>query len=272
MCAVRPSRRKRDSFHRYSDDARIDESRVPERFRHLVPLAKYWSIGDDVDRARLMAKTSLAKKKALVDAVRPLWSELSEWCEGSHGFATPVPDEVVVFETLFEAVAEAEVEVYPPAPRPPPPPPLPEPTLSAKEKAELQGYISQLARPASRDFEHDYALVQETMKRIQAFWARVLREQFPALPRERIEEQLGIASTAEGPREQFRGVPEPLATTLAELRARVDAMLAQCDARRKSRPHAGHQPPATEPGAAPNSGPSEPLGGSGVNGGPPSVS
>lgn len=88
----RPPFQKSRQVHRYADYVRIDETKVPEKFRHLIPYAKYWSIGDGVDRAEMMAKTSLAQKKEMVDAVWPYWNELSAWCEKAHGFGTPMPD------------------------------------------------------------------------------------------------------------------------------------------------------------------------------------
>lgn len=252
MCATRRASKKGDSLHRYSDYVKIDESQVPEKFRHLIPFARYWSIGDDVDRVNLMKRTSRARKKALVDAVRPLWAELSEWCDESHGFATPVPEEVVIFEMLFEAVAEAEYDVYPPPPPPPRQPDLPTPTLTAEERAELENYVDQLKRPATGDHEQDFARVRETMKRIETFWIKVLTERSPGLSRERIEEYLGVASTPKGPQDQFPGVSEYVAKTLQELRTRVDTMLAECEGRKSTHSLAGPQTPDAEPGAAPN--------------------
>jgi hypothetical protein len=128
-------------MQRYADHVRIDEKKVPEQFRHLIPHAKYWSVGDDVERCRLMARTSLAQKRALVDAVWPLWKELNAWCDEAHGFATPVPDEVVIFEMLFEPVAEARVEVYPAASDPPE---APTPTPTAQVQASNESVSSSL--------------------------------------------------------------------------------------------------------------------------------
>jgi hypothetical protein len=176
MCATKRISSKRSPVDRYADYAKIDESKVPEKFRHLVPYAKFWSIGNDEQRCRLMARTSLARKKALVDAVRPLWDELSAWCDRAHGFATPVPDEVVIFEMLFEPVAEAEMALYPPAPPPPPKRAEPEPPLTPEQKVELQGFIDVLSSPASGSWEHDAARVRQAIKKILAFWERILAQ------------------------------------------------------------------------------------------------
>ncbi len=36
------------------DGVCIDDKKVPERLRHLIPFAKHWSIGDDVERVDVM--------------------------------------------------------------------------------------------------------------------------------------------------------------------------------------------------------------------------
>jgi hypothetical protein len=131
----------------FADDACIEEKNVPERFRHLIPYAKYWSIGDDVERGELMARTSLARKKELVDAVLPQWDELHAWCDAwhdAHPVPQPVPDEIALFEMLFEPVAEAKCEVYP-EPWPEPPPPTPE--QEADAEAVIDSLISLLQNP-----------------------------------------------------------------------------------------------------------------------------
>jgi hypothetical protein len=94
---------------RYSeiDGVSIDPLKVPERLRHLIPLAKHWSIGDDVERADMMWLTPYDELKALVLAFRPLQDEIEDWCS-SHHADVPVPDEVVLFDMLAQAAAEAE--------------------------------------------------------------------------------------------------------------------------------------------------------------------
>lgn len=85
----------------------IDALKVPERFRHLVPLAKYWSIGDDVERADMMWLTRYEELKELVLAVRPFADEISIWCCTYHADVA-VANEVILFQMLGRAVAEAE--------------------------------------------------------------------------------------------------------------------------------------------------------------------
>ncbi len=85
----------------------IDPLNVPERLRHLIPLAQYWSIGDDTERADVMWLTPYEELKTLVLTVRPFQDEIWNWCS-SHYADVPVPDEVALFSMLTEAAAEAE--------------------------------------------------------------------------------------------------------------------------------------------------------------------
>src|SRR5437016_2460173 len=85
----------------------IDPSKVPEYLRHLIPLAKHWSIGDDVERADMMWLTPYEELRAMVLEVRPFRDEIWDWCS-SHHADIPVPDEVVVFDMLLEAADGAE--------------------------------------------------------------------------------------------------------------------------------------------------------------------
>ncbi len=88
------------------EDVVIDPLKVPERLRHLVPLAKHWSIGDDLERADMMWLTPYEDLKAMVLAVWPFRDEIWNWCS-SHYQDVPVPHEVVLFDMLGQAAAEA---------------------------------------------------------------------------------------------------------------------------------------------------------------------
>jgi hypothetical protein len=154
---------------RYADHVKIDESRVPEELRHLIPYAKYWSIGDDVDRAKLMAKASKARKKALVDAVWPHWAELNTWCESNDW-----SDAGIIFTNLIEATVEARLEVYPPPPRAPQPP---EPPLTPEQSKELEALAASIVPVLQGPFGRDPEKRAEAFARIKAFLDKVSREQ-----------------------------------------------------------------------------------------------
>lgn len=89
---------------RYTDDpkVKIDAVKIPPEFRHLLPLAIEWSIGDDVEFDDYIATPSGEKKKELVDAFSPHFDGLWKWhlaCEGM----VPHPDELVLFDTASNA-------------------------------------------------------------------------------------------------------------------------------------------------------------------------
>jgi hypothetical protein len=90
----------------------IDPGKIPENLRHLADLARVWAIGDDVERQRFIESVPFEQKKAFVDAVDPQQDELAAWSH-EHRDDTPVPDEVVLFDMMAEAAAEAVVDVYP---------------------------------------------------------------------------------------------------------------------------------------------------------------
>lgn len=198
---------------RYADHVKINEDRVPESLRHLVPYAKYWSVGDDVDRAELMARTSKSRKKALVDAVWPKLPELRAWCESNDW-----SDEGVIFTNLIEAAAEARVEICPPPPAAQQPPNKPELPLSAEQRAELQGYINGFKNHATGDRRQDAALLRDALAKIDAFWTKVLAEHPPGQSRERILEYLGRRDPV---------LPPKISKELIEIRGRIDTLLAQ---------------------------------------------
>lgn len=93
---------------RYADieGVSIAAARIPERFCHLIDFAKTWAIGDDEERSNFMWLMPYGELKAFVDAVRPVMGEIEAWCAG-HRDEVPVPDEVVLFDMMLEAAAEA---------------------------------------------------------------------------------------------------------------------------------------------------------------------
>jgi len=92
--------------HRYADDPRvkIDPAKVPSEFRHLLALAREWSIGDDVELDDYIAAASDEKKKQLADAFAPHFAGLQKWSE-SCSKMVPQPDEVVLFDMASNAAA-----------------------------------------------------------------------------------------------------------------------------------------------------------------------
>ena len=92
---------------RYSDipGVKIDPAKVPEEFRHLIPLAMEWSIGDDTERDSYIAASSDEKRRALVEAFKPHFDRLWKWHQAcSH--LVPQPHELVLFDDAANAANE----------------------------------------------------------------------------------------------------------------------------------------------------------------------
>lgn len=94
---------------RYADipEVEIDPAKVPEQFRHLIPLAKEWSIGDDVELESYITAASEETKRAFVAAFSPHFEGLWKWHQASEQMV-PQPDELVLFDTAANAAATVQ--------------------------------------------------------------------------------------------------------------------------------------------------------------------
>jgi hypothetical protein len=91
---------------RYAEipEVTIDPTKVPEQFQHLIPLAKEWSISDDLELDAYVEAASEAKKRELATAFVPHFDALWKWhlaCEN----LIPQPDELVLFDIAANAAA-----------------------------------------------------------------------------------------------------------------------------------------------------------------------
>ena len=91
---------------RYADIPEVtnDLASVPERFRHLIPLAKEWSIGDDAELEAYIEAASEFTKKELVAAFAPHFEALWEWHQECADLV-PQPDELVLFDIAANAAS-----------------------------------------------------------------------------------------------------------------------------------------------------------------------
>jgi hypothetical protein len=94
---------------RYADipEVILDHANVPERFRHLIPLAKEWSIGDDIELESFIEAASDATKKQFVDAFAPHFEALWEWHQQCANLV-PQPDELILFDIAANAANEVQ--------------------------------------------------------------------------------------------------------------------------------------------------------------------
>ncbi len=96
---------------RYAEapDVVIDPMKVPEDLRDLLPLAKKWAIGDDVERAHFRDSVPATERRELIDIVSPKWDRLEQYCPARRD-EVAVPDEVVLFDMMAEAATEIWTE------------------------------------------------------------------------------------------------------------------------------------------------------------------
>jgi hypothetical protein len=59
----------------------LDPGKVPEPLRHLVPLARRWGVGDDVERMELIERSSQPDRQALAAALAPYHGEITAWLD-----------------------------------------------------------------------------------------------------------------------------------------------------------------------------------------------
>jgi hypothetical protein len=86
----------------------FDPSHVPEDLRDLVPLARKWGIGDDVERAKLIESASAEELQALQEAVSPKSARIAEWLDSFPQNA--LSNEAAAFMYLLEVVDELSNE------------------------------------------------------------------------------------------------------------------------------------------------------------------
>jgi len=94
---------------RYADDPRviIDSNQVPEPFRHLIPLAKQWSIGDDVELESYFKTRTQQENRELVEMFTPYQEGLWQWHLSCKDMI-PQPDELVLFDIAANAAASVQ--------------------------------------------------------------------------------------------------------------------------------------------------------------------
>ncbi len=61
------------------EDMLLDPDEVPRNLHFLIPLAKKWGIGDDVERSEFMDSATLQEVEELEEKVGPKMQEISEW-------------------------------------------------------------------------------------------------------------------------------------------------------------------------------------------------
>ncbi len=89
---------------RYTDipEVSIDPAKVPQEFRHLIPLAKEWCISDDAELDAYIEAAPEEKKRELVTGFAPYFDGLWKWHQACAD-VVPQPDELVMFDMAANA-------------------------------------------------------------------------------------------------------------------------------------------------------------------------
>ncbi len=92
-----------------SHGVKIDPQKIPDKLRVLIPLARRWAIGDDVERSNYLKVVSIEDKKLFIEKVKPLFNVIEEYCNKNRN-QVPIPDEVVLFNMMSETYTEVSSE------------------------------------------------------------------------------------------------------------------------------------------------------------------
>lgn len=83
----------------------LSAANLPEHLRGLLPLAKKWGIGDDVERTEALKRASGEEIQALRGAVKTHGAAITHWLD-SFGSGAVMPDEAAAFMYMQLAVEE----------------------------------------------------------------------------------------------------------------------------------------------------------------------
>ena len=82
----------------------LDPVRVPADLQHLVPLAREWGIGDDVDRNAKVSRSTPADRERLRAALKPYQTRITAWLDSFAGGR--MSDEAAAFMYMQLALEE----------------------------------------------------------------------------------------------------------------------------------------------------------------------
>jgi hypothetical protein len=82
----------------------LDSENVPPALRNLVPLARVWGIGDDVERMEHIQRSSPADRQALESALAPYHGQITAWLDSFEPGS--MTDEAAAFMYMQLALEE----------------------------------------------------------------------------------------------------------------------------------------------------------------------
>jgi hypothetical protein len=95
---------------RYADieDVMIDENKIPKELHDIIPYAKQWAISDDFERSKFLDLVAKEEIQEFYSAVFQKFDIIEEYCNQNRN-KMPVPDEVVLFDSMLEAFTEISI-------------------------------------------------------------------------------------------------------------------------------------------------------------------
>ena len=79
---------------------RLAPQKVPETLRHLIPIAEYWGILDDVERERKVREAMSQEIEELKKVIAEHDDALDEWLAGPEANATTYSNEYLAFSAM----------------------------------------------------------------------------------------------------------------------------------------------------------------------------
>jgi hypothetical protein len=92
---------------------KLNPENVPERLRHLIPLAEKWGIGDDIYREEAVDAANRQDIEELVEAFEATGNDaFDDWLAGPEAAGPTFSPEYIAFSDLREAYDSAEYRYH----------------------------------------------------------------------------------------------------------------------------------------------------------------
>lgn len=82
--------------------------RLPQEFSELPKFTRRWAVGDDLERAEAMERSTERTLRNLVDAVTPRLSEIDRVLDAA---GEPLTDDLIDLQAVAQAALEAQIEL-----------------------------------------------------------------------------------------------------------------------------------------------------------------
>ena len=110
---ILPSEVMKEKYGLYAENRpkiSIEQTRVPERLRDLIPMAEKWGIGDDIIRNDFEQKTTEAERSEFQNALRGRTADVTAWLDSFDNdleSSNLMTEEAGYFMYMLEALDES---------------------------------------------------------------------------------------------------------------------------------------------------------------------